>query len=215
MFVHNMLMGINENLRKKLSEIIQERGLDYKNLSLSSGLSETFVRDFLKGRARSVKIDSAENLANALNISLFELIGEKKNIPVVGYVSAGSGIDLIDNYQNGGAEFYIECPPDLVSQEYAAVQIKGESMSPHYPVDSILIFRRDIHGLDDRAINRPSIICTADNRAMFKYLSRGNQEGTFDLTSLNPLFPPEYGVKITWAAPMKRFLFPEDVKRTE
>ncbi len=62
--------------KKNLSSILEERRstTNSKKLSITAGLGETAVRDILKDRSASPKLDTVQKLAKALNLPLYRLI---------------------------------------------------------------------------------------------------------------------------------------------
>jgi transcriptional regulator with XRE-family HTH domain len=81
-------------------KIIDDRGLDMKNLSLSAGLSETAVRDWLK-RDQDPRVEALAAVARTLGMSLSDLYDGEDSAPqiirVVGAVSAAEGWSPIDD----------------------------------------------------------------------------------------------------------------------
>ena len=62
--------------KKNLKSILEERKstTNSKRLSVDAGLGETAVRDILKDRSASPKLDTVQKLAKALNLPLYRLI---------------------------------------------------------------------------------------------------------------------------------------------
>ena len=77
----NMSEHLNDDkftaeFKANLQAILEERKdtLNPKKLSLMAGLGETAVRDILKNRSASPKLDTVHKIANALNIGIYDLI---------------------------------------------------------------------------------------------------------------------------------------------
>ena len=51
------------------------RGLNPRSLSLKAGLNPTAVRDMLEGRTKYPRYDTAQNLAEALGVTMLQLMG--------------------------------------------------------------------------------------------------------------------------------------------
>jgi transcriptional regulator with XRE-family HTH domain len=66
-------------LRDNLSEMLIERGLSQRALSRMASLDETAVKQILSGRSRSPRLDTVARLADALDISVSILIGDRRS----------------------------------------------------------------------------------------------------------------------------------------
>ena len=65
--------ALQAELRRRMTEC----GFNQKSLARTAGLNETAVRDILKGRSRSPRIDTLEALARVLDCSVIHLTGGK------------------------------------------------------------------------------------------------------------------------------------------
>lgn len=57
------------DLPKKLNDLMESRGFNYKSLSLAAGLGETSVRDIIVGRTKSPKISTIKRIAAILQVT--------------------------------------------------------------------------------------------------------------------------------------------------
>lgn len=186
--------------RDRLRKIIDERGLNMKQLSLAAGLGETAVRDMLK-KVTSPRVDTVVAVAEQLGVTLTELLegqasGSRK-VPLIGYVSAGEGwhsfdgdgpFDEIDVAIGGGV------PVGLV--------VRGNSMFPVYRDGDVLIGAKQPTAHAQKLIGRDCIVQTADGGRYVKFLARGTIKGRFNLKSYNPMHPDVENAVIDWAAPI-------------
>lgn len=80
-----------------------------------------------------------------------------------------------------------------------AVRVRGNSM---HPIEDgwLVFYRRDIHGIDDRAVGRLSVVKVQDGPTLVKKLRRGTRKGHFTLESWNG--PSQEDVRLEWAAPV-------------
>lgn len=69
-----------QDWRHRLAGVIEERDLDMKNVSISAGLSETQVRDWLK-RGREPGVSSLAAVARVLGLTLSELYEGEEGAP--------------------------------------------------------------------------------------------------------------------------------------
>ncbi len=67
---------LTREFKTNLQRLLKEREADTnaKKLSLEAGLGETAVRDLLKNRAHSPKLETVHKIANALDIGVYDLI---------------------------------------------------------------------------------------------------------------------------------------------
>jgi transcriptional regulator with XRE-family HTH domain len=66
---------LTREFKTNLQRLLDERNsTNPKQLSLAAGLGETAVRDLLKNRAHSPKLETVHKIANALEIRVYDLI---------------------------------------------------------------------------------------------------------------------------------------------
>ncbi len=129
----------------------EKEGLSQNKLAEKVGVNQTTIA---RWETEEIKpsIDNVEQIANALNIGLPELLisdlrfdnadvvdisSNTIKIPVLGVIKAGIPIeaqqDIID---------YVEIPKDWTrgGKEYYGLKISGDSMYPKYDNDDIVIF---------------------------------------------------------------------------
>ena len=129
----------------------EKKGLSQNKLAEKVGVNQTTIA---RWETEEIKpsIDNVEQIANALNIGLPELLisdlrfdnadvvdipSNTIKIPVLGVIKAGIPIeaqqDIID---------YVEIPKDWTrgGKEYYGLKISGDSMYPKYDNDDIVIF---------------------------------------------------------------------------
>lgn len=72
----NQTDKLTAEFKKNLKAILSERAntINPKKLSIAAGLGETAVRDILKNRSASPKLETIEKLAKALRIPIYRLI---------------------------------------------------------------------------------------------------------------------------------------------
>ncbi len=75
-----MTKELNEQLtaqfKSNLTEILEQRKgtTNPKRLSIDAGLGETAIRDILKNKSASPKLDTVQKIAKALNVPLYRLM---------------------------------------------------------------------------------------------------------------------------------------------
>lgn len=70
------------NLKEKILEFTRNNHTDYSKLERQAGLTKNFISNIIYGKSKNPGIDSIIKLADALNISIDELVGktEKNDI---------------------------------------------------------------------------------------------------------------------------------------
>lgn len=138
------------NFAKNLKYLRETNNLSKSELAEKIGVNQSTLSRW-ENEENGATVDNAIDLANFFNITLAELVDndlhfdnatfanneETITIPVLGTIKAGTPIeaqeDIIDtvnipkNWQKGGKKFY-------------ALKIKGDSMSPKYNENDIVIF---------------------------------------------------------------------------
>lgn len=81
------------DLVSTIDRLLKERGISGVKLSNDLGMSRSFMTELRKGRAKSVKAETAQKIADYFNVSIEYLLGEepKPNTP------APEGERLIDD----------------------------------------------------------------------------------------------------------------------
>lgn len=189
---------MSDIFKKRLTDLMENRGYNMKSLSLAAGLSDTYVRGILK-RGRTPSVKNAELLAKELGVSSAYLLGEDARanytIPIIGRASAGEGWIPFDTLDD-------QLDVDLSDKSLVSIVVEGNSMHPIYRDGDYLICDRvdgaNIHNI----IGRDCIIYTGDGEAYVKILNKGSTPTTYNLRSYNPTYPDIEDVTIKWAAPV-------------
>jgi len=135
-------------LQTELRRRMVAQGSNQKSLARKAGLNETAVRDILKGRSRSPRIDTLEALARALSCTVHELTGHSDGltrpnktdrIDVIGSVDASTRRDSVvrapeDWYQ-------IDTPKDARFRDRPrfGLEVNGDAASRFYKDGDLLI----------------------------------------------------------------------------
>ena len=201
-------------MKLRLKPILRLRGISQQALADAIGVNKSFISDIANGK----KLPGTENLAaiaDALDVDIGQLVESTRSVAVAGRVGAGAAVQLVDGYEKGDGLYHVACPDDLPSRNIVAVEVEGDSGEPLINHGDVLFFTRHFVGIDENAIKRVAILETEEGRALVKKVMPGREPGTFDLVSINPTWPVEYGVRLKWAAPLRRPIAAEDVQRIE
>lgn len=186
--------------RDRLQKIIDERGLNMKQLSLAAGLGETAVRDMLK-KVTSPRVDTVVAVAEQLGVTLTELLegqaGGPRRVPLIGFVSAGEGWHSFD-----GDGPFDEIEVAICGGSPVGLVVRGNSMFPVYRDGDVLIGAKQPTANIHKLIGRDCILQTADGGRFVKFLAKGSIKGRFSLKSYNPMHPDLENALIEWAAPI-------------
>lgn len=158
---------------------------------------------------RRFGVDKARTYARAYGADPYWLLEGRGNkpaveaaveVPLVGYVGAGSQIHPIDDHAKGAALEYIAAPPHADAGS-VAVKVRGESMEPVLHEGDIVVYRRRSQAINEM-VGRERVVWLSDGRVMIKDMWPGQQPGRFNLMSHNasPILDAEvtHAAKIEW-----------------
>lgn len=69
------------DMYKKIDELLTKKGISGAKMSADLGMSRSFMTELRKGRAKSVKIETAQKIADYFGVTLGELFGEETVAP--------------------------------------------------------------------------------------------------------------------------------------
>ena len=197
----------SEKFLDGLRQIMEARKLKDAPLSEAAGLHQSFVRDLKRGKAASPKLSSAIRLAQALQMTVEEIMswseGPPDSIPTIaiaGKVGAGAQVPVFDAYEKGDGP-QVEGPPGLSPHGIVAVEIEGDSMEPVYSAGDLLFYTRNGHDtvLSDDTGHR--CVCEdEEGMGWVKQIKPGEEPGLFHLISLNPGANNMWNIRLKWAA---------------
>lgn len=129
----------NEYIRNRRIQL----GLTLEEVARRVGVTKATVQRWESGLIENMKRDKIALLSNALNTTPAFLLGienqkdMKNRIPILGFIPAGTPIEAIEDILD-----YEEIDPSLLNggKEYFALKIKGDSMSPKYLDEDVVIF---------------------------------------------------------------------------
>lgn len=125
------------DLRQKILDRIAERNTSVRDVSLKAGLSSGGLRDFLAGRSSSLKVDTLEKIAAALDLGLHELLpgasGGSIELPVTHEVAAGTWRAVDEVRQAIIGTVTVPGPLTFPTANHWAELVRGESMNRLIP----------------------------------------------------------------------------------
>lgn len=69
------------DMYKIIDELLTAKGISGAKMSADLGMSRSFMTELRKGRAKSVKLETAQKIADYLGVSLSCLLGEDEKNP--------------------------------------------------------------------------------------------------------------------------------------
>lgn len=171
-----------KNLAKRLKFAREYRELTQGQLAEQSGLKQPDISKIELGRIQ--KTTAIPALARALRCNPYWLdTGEgepdwnsnnntaagpdlRGSVPLISWVQAGEWANIVDNFQPGDADVWVETTAKVGGQAFA-LRIVGDSMAPKVPDGSIVIFE------PARGYSHGSLVLAkrvGDQQATFKQL---------------------------------------------
>ena len=129
-------MQMGEIIKKKRIEM----GMTQEELAEKLGLQKSAIAKYENGRVENIKRGTIQRMSEVLNCSASYLMGldgstQARRIPVYGKVAAGVPIEAVENIIDW------EEIPERWGGEYAALKVKGDSMSPRIEDGDVIICR--------------------------------------------------------------------------
>jgi phage repressor protein C with HTH and peptisase S24 domain len=179
-------------------------GLNVFSWATKAKVDEAGVRRFLKGGTNSLRLDTIEKLASAVNMKSTDLIRETKmpQIPLVGYVGTGAEVFAIDeNEKSSGLEMLdmpITSKVNIPAREIMAVRVKGDSMLPIIQ-DGWIIYYHAQNSIE-KCLRKLCVVKIKNGSIFIKELRKGEKVGSYSLFSYNAR--EVENVQIEWAYPI-------------
>lgn len=133
-------------LARRIKERLAQLGLNPRSAAFKGGLKEDAIRNVLRGRSISPRGKTLCAIAEALNWSIEELLGQSNlsnksvpmaAVPVVSWVEAGSFSEASDPYEPGDSVNEIQVPS--TSTTLIALVVRGSSMNRVAPDGSTIL----------------------------------------------------------------------------
>lgn len=193
-------------LQRRLEERMLAAGEKPAPLATRLGLSDSFIRDILRGKTRSPRAESLETIATALRTSSDYLLGKseiaevnvgEKTVPLVGYVGAGAAANY---FATGDSNLDWVPAPDDATPDTVAVEIRGESLGSLF--DQWLVYYDEVRSpITPDLIGRLCVVGLPDERVLIKQVRRSKVQGLYHLLSNTE--EPIFDVEVLWAAKVK------------
>ena len=138
------------NMGERIKQLRQEKGLTQEELGKYIGVKKAAIMKYEKGNVKNMKRSAIETLSKLFNVSpsylmcldepkIDNLGNQVVEIPLLGIVKAGYDYMAQENWTG-----YVDVEKNIVKdgQEYFALKVHGDSMSPTLIEDDIVIIRK-------------------------------------------------------------------------
>ena len=184
-----------DDIAKRLLETIQKRQMTYGDLATKTGIAKSAIQRYATGETKKIPLPRLEALADALGVSAAYLMGwdepspasrplpagllpiEKRRIPILGPIAAGTPLTAEREYDN-----YVSIAGDSHHAD-AALRVEGDSMTPRYLDGDLVLIRLQ----DDVDNGQIAAVCIDDCITLKRlyHMPHGVQ-----LVSENPKYAP-------------------------
>ena len=69
------------DMYKIIDNLLTQKGISGVKMSADLGMSRSFMTELRKGRAKSIKLETAQKIADYLGVSVSTLMGDENNAP--------------------------------------------------------------------------------------------------------------------------------------
>lgn len=192
--------ALAKNIRRKLAE----NNMTQKDLADKANISQVMVHKLVSGKVTATakimaisdalgcqpnELVSEYNVSDSLKSSEFVLAQNNiVKVPLISWVRAGMWESIVENFEAGFAEDWIDVPAKISSRSFA-LTVKGDSMTnpfglPSMPEGSIVIVDPSIDSYSGRIV--VAKLNDSNEATLKKYVKDGSQ---VYLVPLNPRYP--------------------------
>lgn len=192
-------------LSDRILEIV-DAGYKKSAIARAAGKSPAAVTQWISGETKEIKADSAAGIQAVTGFSAVWIatgkgpkmvavgnvtaVSEKRRVPLISWVQAGSWSDVQDNYAAGEADEWESAFSSSPGDNAFALMVEGESMTSPYPGELSFPPGTIIIVDPGRAAGPGDFVVAKDvstQQATFKRLAFDG--GRWFLKPLNPTFP--------------------------
>ena len=190
-------------MANNLRALRQSRGWSQEDAASALGTTRNQYVKLERGERR-LSDKGSERAADAYGVDSGDVVrGRRATVPIAGYVSAGSEMQLFGEGQGQHGEVPA---PEGVSSRTIAVEIRGESLGPFF--NGWFVFFDDVRSpVTDDLVGKLCVVGLEDGRVLVKRLIRSRSAPS--LFHLYGQFgDPLLDVQVTWAAQVKTVMPP-------
>jgi len=192
------------DLGQKIRAIRTARKMNQTEFAERLGVTQSTVTRWENGSVPGGKyLHEIAAMAGTTVDGLLDMGAKSFDIPVVGYVGAGSQIVPFDDVTESEGFASVERPP-FVRGSAVAVEVKGDSLFPVAENGWRLVYAGDQTLNETDVLNRLCVVKLRDETTLVKRVIRGSKQGRYHLVSTNA--PMIEDADLAWAAPVKAII---------
>lgn len=190
----------------RLRTLRESQGRSLADVAKAAGMTHSTLSRLERGEMR-LKDFQLSLLADALGVTAAEVVSEAGEVPVVGYIGAGSQVFPFDDHAKGEGLMLVPCPRGLNPAKTVAAIVRGDSMEPYIGDGWRVFYSRDPESDASAVVGRLCVVKVADGGTMVKQVRRGPTPGRFNLVSTNAGLLEDQALE--WASPVRHMQAPE------
>ena len=183
-------------MSNRIKELRKARGWSQQRLADATSTSNQHI-GYLERGERGLTVEWMDRIARAMDISPSELLRESSQVPLVGYVGAGSEAHFYDGADP--PEEWVKAPVGG-SEATVAVRVRGDSLGTMF--NRWLVYYDQVRtppGTD--LLRKLCVVGLSDGRVLVKQLVPGSRPGTYHLLSQTEGIIED--AEVTWAAEVR------------
>lgn len=179
-----------------LKEMRKAKGMTQKQLGALCDISESMVSNLESGK-KSPSFETLLKLAEALDCSVADILGEERkapgvtadfvSFPVMGEVAAGYEHYAVQDWTEGNIDIPASWLHGRPREDYFVLRVCGQSMFPTYQDgDIVLVLKQSTMDHSGQI----GVVIYDDDKATLKRVEYVMGEDWMKLSPINPQFPP-------------------------
>ena len=161
---------------------------------LTEALGKSIDRAAVNKMTKGTRGITAEELMAIERFTGWEAPSEIQ-VPLKGDIGAGAEVIALDDDGDATVPAPRDARPGSV-----AVRVRGDSMHPAYEAGTLIYYSQTM--APEHLLNRRAVMQLGDGRIFVKVVRAGSSPNTWNLQSLNPLYPEMEDEVVEWAAPI-------------
>lgn len=157
---------MTEVWKERIRTAIEAKNTNMKTISLKAKRGETFVRDMLE-RDRAPSIDNLAAVAEALDMTLIELLSEKpiarnemglRRVEVAAHVQAGHFDETWEWDEGDRYQVFVPDLPEYRELRLYGAETRGASMNRRYAEKTVIVFNDVIEAHEEPIVGKRYVV---------------------------------------------------------